>query len=568
MSTASQSKYINTNGLYLIRDDNGFGYINEEGKVIIAPRFENAFQFSEGYAVASVGDKFGYIGEDGRWKINPQFEACTDFIDGFAVVKNGRNIIIINKEGKSISNTQLRDVRISDGLFSHSHSEETESYIFSPRRSDLKIFTQNGLAVKVENKWGVINKKGTFLIEPIYDFIGDFTDNLAPVSLNNKFGYINERGEIIIQPQFDFAGDFSKNHAIVKVGVKSGIIDKKGKFIMNPIYDDIQSTFDKNIFIFRSTEKAGLLSLEKGELNISYSHISVNGKTFIVTQEGKYGLIDKKGTILITPQYDFLSQTRNNLLLAKQKDKFGYVNEKGEVIINFQFDEAGDFEQDFTYAAIGNSWGLIDLSGKFIVNPQFKFSSDVMSGTSNIRTYNNGLVQALLVFCGNTFCSPVLLSYMNKKGKLIWQYQGKDNQLTEFLSSSANEQQTVRNSDLTLADYLKSTTKVFTESSSRYFEDERLEDRLAKLLGNSDYKRFKEFDLWGLKGIEINSQYFFAYYHSCPRACGTYGIIYGDLVNNKLIVGTDQKWFKEDPNQDLPEKIKNWLYDFNNGNIE
>ena len=58
-------------------------------------------------------------------------------------------------------------------------------------------------AVSVGDKWGVINKKGKFIINPQYYAISDFVSGLAIVRKENKVGVIDKKGNIIIDIKYD-----------------------------------------------------------------------------------------------------------------------------------------------------------------------------------------------------------------------------------------------------------------------------------------------------------------------------------------------------------------------------
>ena len=67
-----------------------YGYVDRTGAVVIPPRFEAAFGFSEGLAVVAVKEtgatKYGYIDKTGAWVIQPQFDSAVFFSEGLAAV--------------------------------------------------------------------------------------------------------------------------------------------------------------------------------------------------------------------------------------------------------------------------------------------------------------------------------------------------------------------------------------------------------------------------------------------------------------------------------------------------
>lgn len=77
-----------------------WGLINEIGKIVVNPIFDNIENFSEGLAVASRGignfSTCGYIDKTGKYVIEPKFAQCDSFKNGIAYVKpqNGGSIMV------------------------------------------------------------------------------------------------------------------------------------------------------------------------------------------------------------------------------------------------------------------------------------------------------------------------------------------------------------------------------------------------------------------------------------------------------------------------------------------
>ena len=70
--------------------------------------------------------------------------------------------------------------------------------------------------VSIDGKWGYVDSKGEFVIDPQFDDAADFSEGLARVKIGGtsrysdggKWGYINPKGEFVINPQFDEVGNF------------------------------------------------------------------------------------------------------------------------------------------------------------------------------------------------------------------------------------------------------------------------------------------------------------------------------------------------------------------------
>ena len=68
------------------------------------------------------------------------------------------------------------------------------------------------------------------------------------------------------------------------------------------------------------------------------------------------------------------------LFRVRQSDKIGYVNRKGRVVIQPQFEESGEFAEGLAGVRIGSKWGYINEKGKIVINPQFDAVGEFSDG--------------------------------------------------------------------------------------------------------------------------------------------------------------------------------------------
>ena len=57
---------------------------------------------------------------------------------------------------------------------------------------------------------------------------------LYPVKINGKWGYIDKNGNIAIKPKFDYAEGFQEGRARIVLYGKWGYIDKDGNITIDP----------------------------------------------------------------------------------------------------------------------------------------------------------------------------------------------------------------------------------------------------------------------------------------------------------------------------------------------
>ena len=95
---------------------------------------------------------------------------------------------------------------------------------------------------------------------------------------------------------------------------------------------------------------------------------------FDIQLDGKRGLIDKTGKVIVIPQFDFISDFYEGMavvgLKTEQTTKYGYVGTSGDIIPP-QFDSAYQFSEGMGFVWILGKWGCIDRRGKFVISPRF-----------------------------------------------------------------------------------------------------------------------------------------------------------------------------------------------------
>lgn len=87
-------------------DDNKYGYMDNEGNLIIPYKYDRAFDFSEGlalvYSIKNRIDYYGYIDEQGNEVIPLQYEFGESFSQGLALVRQNRKFGFVDNRGEIV----------------------------------------------------------------------------------------------------------------------------------------------------------------------------------------------------------------------------------------------------------------------------------------------------------------------------------------------------------------------------------------------------------------------------------------------------------------------------------
>jgi len=191
-------------GVAAVATDSGWKYINKEGEELFKNRFETAKRFQEGYALVSQIQKASqtesYLIEDFFFidKEGQRLETIPCNIDGRTQgFRNGLCKVSLPAAGGKSEDNRIGFINTDGNL------------AFEERFCDSSGFHQGLCSVKKRGgKFGVINTKGEWVIEPLYEQVGLFNYGIAPFRQNQKWGLLNQRGEVILSPQFSFINSF------------------------------------------------------------------------------------------------------------------------------------------------------------------------------------------------------------------------------------------------------------------------------------------------------------------------------------------------------------------------
>src|SRR5690606_13138636 len=73
-------------GYRAIRKDGKYGFIDGEGRLRIANRYEGVRAFSEGMAAIRIQGKWGFIDRQDKIAVQPVYDQVEPFVNGSAIV--------------------------------------------------------------------------------------------------------------------------------------------------------------------------------------------------------------------------------------------------------------------------------------------------------------------------------------------------------------------------------------------------------------------------------------------------------------------------------------------------
>ena len=204
--------------------------------------------------------------------------------------------------------------------------------------------------------------------------------------------------EEYIKPEYNYFAMYSTDG-------KVGVVDKNGKVLIKPEYLDVFiPNPSKSVFVcYINSDSYKFLNLKGEELYKDFEDVSVLQTSdlnldfekcfFRFKKDGKYGLIDYDGNVIVSANYDELSSLKNRPgeILAKKKDKVGVIDSNGQLKIQVIYDSiVGDeyFTEENGYTKsgyiVGNKekngfvYGYLNNFGESILDSNFESISRVL----------------------------------------------------------------------------------------------------------------------------------------------------------------------------------------------
>lgn len=126
--------------------------------------------------------------------------------------------------------------------------------------------------------------------------------------------------------------------------------------------------------------------IEPGEYQvISFAN---NGLILAENKEGKYGVLNLKGEIVIPFRFDYISKFNYRIAEAELNGEFFYINEEGEVLFEEKYDRICGFQEEMGAVLMGNLRGFINLNGEIAIPCQYNEVKNFSEGYAAVEKNN------------------------------------------------------------------------------------------------------------------------------------------------------------------------------------
>lgn len=221
---------------------------------------------------------------------------------------------------------------------------------------------------KKGERWGFINRDGTWVIQPTYYLVTKFHEGIAGVETDTGWTFITSSGQYLRAPNIEnVSGGGDDYYAVVRQGEDSWTyLDRTASFFL-PIPQSIPEGFSDGLLPLEENGKWGYADQNGGfVIQPTFDEARGFSESLAAVRIGsKWGYIDKTGAIVVQPQFGWANGFSEGLASVEVAPRrYGFIDTHGLMVIAPRMDEGGFFSESLAAVGINYKLGYIDRNGR------------------------------------------------------------------------------------------------------------------------------------------------------------------------------------------------------------
>ncbi|NLR91002.1 WG repeat-containing protein [Flammeovirga agarivorans] len=213
---------------------------------------------------------------------------------------------------------------------------------------------QNKALIPIEQNglWGYCDFSRNIIIEPQFDDAKLFDNGLAIVSSNNKYGVINQEGNWVISNKYnEITSTLANDEFIVTTSKgKSGIIHTNGNKVLNTKYDSVFVFDERGDYLVFNKNQCGLYNTNDQNwiLPVKYTEIAYDENSLLrITQANKIGFLNAENFQIVSEPQIIVNKTRGGVAMkavvfddwtdfsvVRTDGGYNILNKEGKVLLD------------------------------------------------------------------------------------------------------------------------------------------------------------------------------------------------------------------------------------------
>jgi hypothetical protein len=342
--------------------NNKWGFINGEGKMVIAAQYEMPIDFNEnGLAIAVKNQRYGIINQQGVEVMPPSYQGLMWLSNTLLSYRKDNVWGVINLKAQEIIPAQFLEIALADNYI-HAYSSHHHS-IFNLAGKNI-IAPTNFTVRKLDNYWVVENEAlklglydlhGSELLPSICDSITPIHDSL--IFFKTELGWHYKTNK-------QAAADLHWKSVKMLVG----------NLVCAELTPGKHALYNTNTHDYASEKEFSDFKLVNNEIILGHKH----------HQLFAFDLMGKKYPF---DNYEDIKPLGFGLFSVKKNHKFGVVNDKNYPFLPLDFTQVLPFVYTVTIFQKDSLWGIVNKKGEVIAKALF---SKIELTDGHARLYKHG----------------------------------------------------------------------------------------------------------------------------------------------------------------------------------
>lgn len=392
------------------------------------------------YLTYEEDGKVGLINTKGKKITKAIYDSieCLAYKNNVLLVRKDGKYGIIDYKGKKVIDTKYDNIT-SDKYYDDETKYENTGYILTTRSED-------------GYRYGYANSKGRVLLKDEYTEINRITE----IDGKDIYTIVSKEGQIGMMKNSKVVVDFNyksieynatNNLISVQQDITCGVVDMEGNIIVPIEYDNIlfagmYINAEKALEVTKFTSKGE--KIENAEY-VSVMPTSNEDYKITVNAEEKFGIVNKNDELVLANVYNYIEYAFNNYFMASVNGKVGVIDDKGNVIVDFQYDVIQKLQNTNILQAMVTETGKVDIYNSTIkkvssVEKAYMYETDKyvkLYSTTVLQYYDhdgNPLASSEIFKDNKLFAKEVdgKWGYADSKGEIV--LPCKYDMVTEFNS--------------------------------------------------------------------------------------------------------------------------------------
>lgn len=367
-----------------VRVSTGHNSLNLLGKnyeTIVAIDNAKVFQYLEPWIIVEQEGKFGAYHEYGEKIFDTEYDVIETYYN-LLLAKKGIAYFLYDRGQKAIkplgSYESAHIAKNGQIIASNSHGyflplSDDPNYAYE----SLKSISDNVILSKEATGFGLINRDGENILEPVIDEITYMGDDFFFAKDGKEYMLIKamtNRAEIRYTSYHRIA---LENDVMVEYihGRLRRIMKRDGILLDAMDMASVTKTGTSHYTVSFKDGKIGLLN-DKGRWEVSPTKgiqelIPGDQKLSGALIDGKYGFVDQSGKLRIANRYETVGSFTEGLAPVKIGNLWGYIDPTDKIVIQPRYSEVGGFKKGVAIVKRDGKANLIDKSGKELLSDYY-----------------------------------------------------------------------------------------------------------------------------------------------------------------------------------------------------